>query len=32
MIPLRVRLTQFTLYGRPLFLWLGYELTESRPA
>jgi PAS domain S-box-containing protein len=31
-IPVNVRATRFTLYGRPLFLWLCYELTESRPA
>jgi PAS domain S-box-containing protein len=31
-IPVNVRATRFTLYDRPLFLWLCYELTESRPA
>jgi PAS domain S-box-containing protein len=31
-IPVNVRATRFTLYGRPLFLWLCHELTESRPA
>jgi PAS domain S-box-containing protein len=31
-IPVNVRASRFTLYGRPLFLWLCHELTESRPA
>jgi PAS domain S-box-containing protein len=31
-IPVNVRATRFTLYGQPLFLWLCYELTESRSA